>query len=63
MRINPQEITYGVAAVSGAGTTTFAWLVNVNEILQFVALVVSIGAGIAAWRWHRAKRKALDKDE
>ena len=63
MRINPQEITYGTAALGSGAGTTFAWLANVNEILQFVALVVSIGAGIAAWRWHRAKKKALDKDE
>ncbi len=40
-----------VTAVGSVGTGAFAWLANINEVLQFVSLAISICLGVyALWR-------------
>lgn len=46
--------TGAVASITTAGWATFA---HVNEILQFVALVVAIVSGIAAGLYHYTEYK------
>ncbi len=54
----PKPIVADASFAVSAGSTGWAWLVNVNEVLQFVALAVAIVSGIYAIRYH-----SKDKDE
>ena len=56
-----QQITADGAFGVSATATSFAWLANVNEILQFVALAIAIISGYYAARYHRRKNKELDE--
>lgn len=56
----PQQIIADGAAIGSGGATAFAWLANVNEILQFIALATAIVSGYYAARYHRRKDKELD---
>lgn len=49
IRVQQQLIT-DAAAVGSVSTGAFAWLANVNEILQFISLVISIALGVYAIR-------------
>lgn len=46
--IEPKFITDAVAAGS-VGTGAYTWLANLNEVLQAISLVISIGLGIYAY--------------
>jgi hypothetical protein len=46
------------AAVAGAGMT---WVSTVDSVLKILVSLVAIAAGVAAFRYHNAKRKALEK--
>ena len=52
---NAQQLGADGLAISSWGATGFAWLAQVNEVLQFVALLVAIASGIAAYRYHTKK--------
>lgn len=54
--VNPTRVADSGAVVSGftAGWATFA---HVNEILQFIALVVAITSGVAAGLYHYTEWK------
>lgn len=51
-----QKIADGAVVTSWLGTGV-AWLANLNEVLQFVALAASIVAAIYAIRVHRKNLK------
>lgn len=55
-----QKMADGAVGVSWTGTA-LAWLTNVNDILQFVALATSIVAAIYAIRVHRKKLREMLK--
>ena len=59
---NPQQLIGNVSVPVSAGATAFAWLANVNELLQFVALLVAIGSGVWAWRYHRGKALEIEAE-
>lgn len=51
-------VVVGVNLLAG-----MTWMDFTSGILQIILTIVGIGAGIAAWRWHRAQRKALKKKQ
>jgi len=59
--VKADPVAIGSAATSGGFTGFALWLSNVNEILQFLALVIAIGSGI--YSFYRAKKKTDDKAE
>ncbi len=59
----PQQIAADTLAVSSGSATAFAWLANVNEVLQFIALAVAITSGYYAARYHRRKNNELGNDK
>lgn len=54
-----QQLITDAAAVGSISTGAFAWLANVNEILQFISLVISIALG--AYAIHRILKKDDEK--
>jgi len=46
--IAPRFIT-DAAAAGSVGSGAFTWLVNLNEILQAISLLISIGLGVYAY--------------
>lgn len=56
-----QGIAADVAAVTSASGATFTWIAQANDILQLVATLVAIGAGIYAIKWHRIRIKVQEK--
>jgi predicted negative regulator of RcsB-dependent stress response len=46
-------------AVSGT-SAVISWISNALIIVQIIASVVAIVAGIASWRYYNKKRKDLD---
>ncbi len=54
---NAQQLAADGLAASSWGATGFAWLAQVNEVLQFAALLVAIISGIAAIRYHTKNGK------
>ena len=56
-----QQITADGAFGVSATATSFAWLANVNDVLQFIALSIAIVSGIYATIYHRRKNKELDE--
>ena len=62
MSVNNIPATPADAVVVGVNILAgMTWMDYVSGVLQIVLTIVGIGAGIAAWRWHRAQRKALEK--
>jgi len=57
LKINAQQVAADSAVVGSWSGTAFAWLANVNEVLQFGALAIAIISGIYAIRVYRKKLK------
>ena len=57
-----QQITADSAFGVSATATSFAWLANVNSVLQFVALAIACISGFYAIKYHRRKIKELDEE-
>ena len=49
------EYVAKLAAASSAGIAGVTWLATLNDVLQLVATVIGIVAGIYAIVWHRVR--------
>ena len=66
-----QGLLADAAAAASAGGAVASWIATANDILQLVATGIACLAGVAAWRYHRARREYYmeklndkrDKDE
>ena len=61
MRFTPQSVVADIAAATSVGTASWTWIANANDVLQLVATVIAIVAGLYAISYHRKKIKELDK--
>ena len=58
MKVLESKLVTDVVAASSIGTGAYTWLVNLNEILQAVSLLISIGLGVYAYyRIYKAYKK------
>lgn len=54
-----QQMAADAAAAVSVATAGWTWLAHANDVLQFLATLVAIAAGIAAARFHWVKTRAL----
>lgn len=64
---SPQNLAADIGAATSAGLASVTWIANLNEVLQLVATIVAIGAGLGAGWWHieqaiTTRRKRLNHD-
>lgn len=57
------QVGADVAAGISAGSAGYAWLGTANEVVQLLAGIVAIAAGIAALRFHLVKTKEVKKEQ
>jgi hypothetical protein len=54
-----ERTTQGIAADAGAAVSgtgaAFTWIAQVNDVLQLIATLVAIVAGVYALRWHKLR--------
>jgi hypothetical protein len=55
------EYVAKAAAATSAGIAGWTWLATANDVLQLVATVVGIVAGVYAIVWHKARIENLKK--
>ena len=55
-----QDIIANATAGTSIGAFGVAWLPIMTDVATFVALLVSIAAGVAAYRYHTKRLRALD---
>ena len=55
-----QQAAADVAAGASIAAAGWTWISTVNGLLQIIATLVAIGAGIYAIKFHRAKLKAIE---
>jgi len=53
------EVAAGTGTIAAFIGFVISHLAQINGLLQLVLLLVSIGSGIAAWRYYNAKRRKL----
>lgn len=63
-----QNVAADVSAAASAGLASVTWMADLNELLQLVATVVAILAGLGAAWWHfekaiHARKERLDREE
>ena len=56
-----QERIADGAATASIATAGWTWLANLNAVLQVIATLIAIAAGLYAIRYHRKKLKELDR--
>lgn len=49
MKILESKFITDIAAAGSVGSGAYAWLANINEVLQTLSLIISIGLGLYAY--------------
>jgi len=68
MMKNSQTIAADVSAAASAGLASVTWIAELNDVLQLVATIVAIMAGMGAAWWHfekalHARKVRIESDE
>lgn len=62
-----QQLIADAAAASSVAAAGWTWVANVNGVLQIVATLIAIVAGVYAIQWHRFRlmegKRHLDRKE